>query len=135
MGDIQNCKTIRLQVLDGGSRGHLSVGEVSRQIPFDIKRFYTITRLNPGAVRGRHAHRQLEQVLFCLKGKAEIFLDDGTKSKTVVLDGPDTGLYVPPGIWHEVRKFEDGAILLVLASGIFDESDYIRDYEEFRNPS
>ena len=132
MYDIKNCRPVCLQIFDEGSHGHLGVGESFRQIPFEIRRFYTISGLtHPGAVRGSHAHKKLEQVLFCLRGIAEIFVDDGFKTRVLILDAPDTGLYIPPGIWHEVRGFKNDALLLVLASSLYDESDYIRDYEEF----
>lgn len=132
MYDINSCSAVRLQVFDEGSSGCLGVGEVARQIPFEVRRFYTITRLtHPDAVRGSHAHKKLKQVLFCLQGAAEVLIDDGLKSRVIHLDRPDEGLYLPPGIWHEVRGFKNNAILLVLASSLYDQSDYICDYEEF----
>jgi len=134
MSDIEDCRMISLQVFDDGDDGYLSIGENSRQLPFQVRRFYTISRLeHDGAVRGRHAHKKLQQVLFCLRGSAELLLDDGFKVKTLKLSRPDLGVYLPSGIWHELRDFKDGAILLVLASEVYDESDYLRDYEAFRH--
>ncbi len=132
MPDISNCKAIQLEVFDDKADGLLSVGEQSKQIPFQIKRVYTITRLQHSeAIRGQHAHKKLEQVVFCLRGSAELWLDDGAKSTTILLDRPDTGIYLAPGIWHEVRNFQNDPILLVLASAAYDESDYVRNREEF----
>lgn len=132
MPDVNQCKQIQLQVFDDKADGLLSVGELSKQIPFEIKRIYTITGLqHPQAVRGQHAHKKLEQVIFCLRGCAELFVDDGAKSKIIPLARPDAGVYLPPGIWHEVRRFHQDPILLVLASAPYDENDYIRNHEEF----
>lgn len=132
MPDVSQCKQIQLQVFDDKAHGLLSVGEQSKQIPFEIKRIYTIASLqHPQSVRGQHAHKRLEQIIFCLRGAAELFVDDGAKSKVIPLARPDTGVYLPPGIWHEVRGFSDDPILLILASAPYDENDYIRNREEF----
>lgn len=132
MSGLDACRSVELQVFDDNQQGVLIVGEQLKQVPFEIKRVYMITGLEcPGIVRGQHAHKKLEQVIFCLRGSAELFLDDGISSKTIRLDRPYSGVHLAPGIWHEVRAFDGGALLLVLASAFHDENDYIRSRDEF----
>jgi len=129
---IKNCKEIRLQTVDDGMNGFLTVAENLRQVPFEIKRVYTITNLrNKNAVRGQHAHHKLEQVLFSLHGSCEIALDDGVNKGRTVLDRPNVGLYIGPDLWHTLQGFSDDCVLMILASALYDQSDYIRDYQEF----
>jgi hypothetical protein len=113
--------------------GVISVAEVGRHVPFDIKRVYYIYHLKSGdSQRGKHAHRRLQQVLFCLNGSMRLDLDDGKRRWSERLDRPERGAYLGPKLWHEMREFEHNCILMVLASDFFDEADYIRDYAEFR---
>ena len=84
------------------------------------------------AVRGHHAHKSLEQILVCVHGSCKIHLDDGTETAEVVLDKPYFGLYIANNMWREMYDFSEDAVLMVLASQLYDESDYIRDYEEFK---
>jgi dTDP-4-dehydrorhamnose 3,5-epimerase-like enzyme len=131
--DLKNCAIIHLQRIDGGPAGSLSVAEAARNIRFPIKRVYSMTGMSdPATVRGRHAHRALEQALFCLHGSCLVELDDGTKQASLQLDRPDVGLYVGPLLWHDLRDFSAGAVILVLASDYYEEADYIRDYAEFQ---
>ena len=81
--------------------------------------------------RGHHAHKALQQVLICVHGSCRIRIDDGKEQETVLLDQPDTGLYIPNAIWREMFDFSSDAVLMVLASEPYSESDYIRDYEDF----
>lgn len=129
---VKNSKLIELQTIVDGIDGIISVAENFNHIPFEIKRVYYIYSLtNPDAIRGKHAHKQLEQVLFCINGSCEIGLDDGTNRQTVVLDKPNVGIYLGVELWHTMDKFSDNCILLVIASDIYKESDYIRNYDEF----
>ena len=113
--------------------GVISVAEARKQVPFDIRRVYFIHGLRyRQALRGQHAHRRLEQALFCINGSACIDLDDGCNRFSVQLDRPEIGIYLGRGLWHVMRNFQRNCILLVLASDLFDEADYIRDYDEFR---
>ena len=82
-------------------------------------------------VRGHHAHKSLEQILFCVHGSCTIHLDDGTETAEILLDKPYEGLYIANNLWREMYDFSEDAVLLVLASELYDESDYIRDYDEF----
>lgn len=113
--------------------GNLCVAEGgSFSIPFDIKRVYYIYGAKENIVRGHHAHKKLEQILICAYGAIEITLDYGNgKQESIVLRNPSDGLYVGPSVWRTMKWLESDSVLLVLASGHYDESDYIRDYDEF----
>lgn len=115
----------------GDARGCLVALEGQQQIPFDIKRVYYIYQAAPDVRRGFHAHKQLQQMLICVSGSCKILMDDGREKRTVILDQPHQGLYVGPGVWHEMFDFSPDAVLLVLASQVYQESDYLRDYGEF----
>ncbi|MFA0038845.1 FdtA/QdtA family cupin domain-containing protein [Vibrio sp. 10N.261.52.A1] len=123
-------KMLEFSVL-GDQRGSLISLEEQRNIPFDIKRVYYIYNTKNEISRGFHAHKNLEQVAICVKGSCRIVLDDGQSRESVVLDSPDQGLYIDNNKWREMHDFSKDCVLLVLASNIYDESDYIRDYEEF----
>lgn len=116
----------------GDERGELSVAESENHIPFGLKRAYWIFGTNKNVRRGFHAHHKLEQVAIAINGSCKMLLDDGEKKTNVILDSPTRGIKVNPLIWHEMFEFTEDCILLVLASDVYDESDYIRDYEEFR---
>lgn len=115
----------------GDYRGHLTVIENNEDIPFAIQRIYYLYDTTPGFVRGLHSHKKLEQILVCVTGSCIIRLDDGKEKKDVVLDDPTKGLYIGPNIWREMYDFSEGAVLLVMASQLYDEEDYIRDYGNF----
>jgi len=113
--------------------GNLFIAEAGRQVPFPIKRVYFINTLaNPKAIRGKHAHRQLEQAMFCINGSFTLHLDDGSVRQRMVLNDPSRGVRIGPMLWHTMSAFSYDCVILVLASEGFDESDYIRDYDEFR---
>lgn len=115
----------------GDSRGQLIAIEQQKDIPFDIKRVYYMYDTTQGVTRGHHAHKNLQQILICVHGSCKILLDNGKEKETVILDKPYEGLYVASNIWREMSEFSPDAVLLVLASELYDESDYIRDYDEF----
>ena len=115
----------------GDERGQLIALEEFREIPFHVKRIYYIFQTNAYVHRGFHAHRSLEQVLICVRGKCKVKLDDGCEQTIVPLDNPYEGLYVGNAIWREMFDFSSDAVLLVLASELYDEKDYIRDYDQF----
>lgn len=115
----------------GDWRGQLVALEENKNIPFSVKRVYFMYDTLEGVVRGKHAHRKLHQILFCVTGACTIRLDDGKEKTEVRLDQPSRGLLIGPGVWREMFDFTPGAVLMVLASEYYDESDYIRDYEEF----
>lgn len=115
----------------GDDRGQLVALEEFKDIPFEIKRVYYIYDTLSDVRRGFHAHKNLEQILICIHGSCKILLDNGHEKKIVPLEKPYEGLYVANNMWREMFDFSPDAVLLVLASELYDESDYIRDYDEF----
>lgn len=115
----------------GDARGMLVALEESKEVPFKIKRVYYMYDTIPGVRRGFHAHKSLQQILICIHGSCKVTLDNGNDKETVLLDKPYEGIYVADNMWREMHDFSSDAVLLVLASEIYDENDYIRDYEEF----
>jgi UDP-2-acetamido-3-amino-2,3-dideoxy-glucuronate N-acetyltransferase len=112
-------------------RGTLSFGEFDAHLPFHPRRYFVVYDVPGKEVRGEHAHRALHQVLVCVKGSLSVMLDDGDRRDEVLLDGPHLGLYVPPMIWMSQYRYSADAVLLVLASDVYDAGDYIRSYDEF----
>lgn len=115
----------------GDSRGQLIALEENKDIPFSIKRIYYMYDTKEGVVRGKHAHKSLKQILVCIHGSCKILLDNGREKKTIPLEKPYEGLYVDSVMWREMYDFSPDAVLLVLASELYDEQDYIRNYDEF----
>lgn len=115
----------------GDERGQLVALENQKEIPFEIKRVYYIYNTQDGVRRGFHAHKHLKQLLICVHGSCKVLLDDGTDKETVCLDKPYEGIFIQSNVWREMYDFSSDAVLLVLASELYDESDYIRDYDEF----
>lgn len=112
-------------------RGNLSVIEGST-IPFEIQRVYYLYDIPTASVRGGHAHKNLQQLLVALSGSFDVVLKDGDSEKVVTLNKPNFGLLIPTGIWRELQNFSSGSVCLVLASEVFDEADYIRDFDSFK---
>lgn len=112
-------------------RGNLTFIEGQRHIPFDVKRVFYLYDVPAGESRGAHAHRKLRQVLICLSGSFDVQLNDGIATKTVHLNRPWRGLYVPPMIWCAEVNFDPGSVCLVLASELYEEADYYRDYNAY----
>ena len=116
----------------GDERGSLvAIGGI-KDVPFDIKRVYYIFGTEQGVSRGFHAHKELKQVAVCITGSCRMLLDNGEKKESVLLDSATKGVLIDTMIWHEIHEFSDDCVLLVLASDHYDESDYIRHYEEFK---
>lgn len=112
-------------------RGNLSVVEEFKNVPFHIARAYWLYDVPAGAKRGGHAHKRLKQLLIALSGSFTVTLDDGHEKRKILLNPPYQGLLIETGIWRTIDDFSSGAVCLVLASELYDESDYIYDYEEF----
>jgi len=112
-------------------RGNLSVVEEGF-LPYTVKRVYYLYDVPSGAYRGGHAHKEQQEFLIPLSGSFEVILDDGENKKSVTLNKPNKGLLIPTGIWRELENFSSGAVCLVLSSGRFLESDYIREYNDFK---
>ena len=117
----------------GDHRGSLMVAESDKNVPFEVKRIYYILDAKPDVPRGFHAHKSLIQLAFCLKGSCKMLMDNGVEKQEVYINQPDKGLIIPPLVWHEMHDFSEDCIMLVLASDCYDESDYIREYKEFRS--
>jgi dTDP-4-dehydrorhamnose 3,5-epimerase-like enzyme len=103
----------------------------SPEVPFTIKRVYYIYGVSVGAVRGAHTHKETFQALFCIQGSIKIALEDGRTKTKVLLNKPNVGILLEPGVWHEMEDFKKDTILLVLASERHDEKDYVRSYDDF----
>ena len=116
---------------NGDERGSLVALESYKNIPFDIKRVYYIFDTKVDVIRGLHAHKELLQVMVCLKGSCRVVLDNGSTKEQVLLDSPNKGLLIDSMMWREMHDFSADCVLLVLANDHYDESDYIRDYDEF----
>jgi len=128
-----NTQTSKLIILNkiSNQRGGLTFVENNRHIPFEIKRVYYAYDMPKGSVRGGHAHKALEQVVIPLSGSFDVILDDGLEKKTFHLDKPNIGLYIPYMIWRDIINFSEHAVMLVLASDFYKETDYYRDYQDF----
>jgi len=127
---VYNCNIVHLPKIENVS-GSITPIEGGKEIPFNIKRIYYLYDVPGGANRGGHAHKTLHQLIVAASGSFDIVLDDGIVKKTVQLNRPYYGLYLPAGIWRDIFNFSSGAICLVLASDHYDASEYIRDYDEF----
>ena len=115
----------------GDHRGQLVALEEGKEIPFQVKRVYYMYDTVEGVRRGYHAHKCLEQILICVHGSCKILLDNGKETAVVNLDTPYEGLYISNDMWREMYDFSEDAVLMVLASELYDEADYIRNYDEF----
>lgn len=127
---IDKCKLISLPKISD-PRGNLTFIENNVHIPFSVKRTYYLYDVPAGAERGGHAHRELEQLIIAVSGSFDVILDDGCQKLRVKLNRPYEGLYVSNLIWRELDNFSTGSVCLVLASNLYDESDYYRDYNTF----
>ncbi len=130
-----NISVFDCSVIDLGkiffNEGSLTVVENNSSFPFDVKRVFYLYDVKGGESRGAHSHKECHQFLIAASGSFEVNLDDGKYKRQVFLNRPHFGLHIPPGIWASEVNFSSGAICLVLASNIYDEKDYIRDYQEY----
>ncbi len=112
-------------------RGSLTYVEQQNHLPFELRRAYYIYDVPGDEVRGEHAHIDLEQVLVAASGRFDVVVDDGEDRRTVTLDAPDEGLYLPGMTWRAMTNFSEDAVCLVFASEYYDEDDYVHEYDEF----
>ena len=126
---VNSCKLINFPKISD-FRGNLSVIEAINHIPFEIRRVYYLYKLT-GESRGFHAHKNLEQVYIAINGNFKVKIDDGINKREIILNDPSIGLYICPWVWREIVEISKNAICLVLASEIYRENDYIRDYNQF----
>ncbi|BAY23078.1 hypothetical protein NIES2100_28420 [Calothrix sp. NIES-2100] len=127
---IDKCKIIELPKIKD-PRGNLTFVEGGKHIPFEIQRVYYLYDVPGGAERGGHAHKELQQLIIAMSGSFDVLLDDGTEKKRFYLNRSYYGLYICPMIWRELDNFSSGSVCMVLASNLYDEADYYRDYQEF----
>jgi WxcM-like, C-terminal len=124
-----NIKLIDIPKIEN-SLGNIGVIE-NEVVPFEFKRVYYLFDIPSYARRGGHSHRKLQQFLIAISGSFDVVLKDGKTKTTVTLNKPDRGLLIENNTWRELENFSSGAVCLVLASEVFDEEDYIRDFDEF----
>jgi hypothetical protein len=113
-------------------RGSLGFAQDGDQIPFPVKRIFYTYNIPEGGSRAGHAHRQSHQFLIMLSGSCQMKIDDGAGRTEVLMNSPQVALYTPPLIWLDIDAFAAGSVCLVLASDVYDERDYVREYSEFR---
>ena len=115
----------------GDETGSLIAIEALRDIPFEIRRVYYVFGTQANAIRGKHSHRKLEQIIFCPIGSCDFILDDGNSRQCIHMDRPNKGLYIKGNIWREFTNFSPDCVVMVLASFPYDDGDYIKSYNEF----
>lgn len=128
---IHNCQIIKFPIISD-PRGNLSFIEGNNHIPFAIKRVYYLYDVPGGAERGGHAHKELHQIIIAMSGSFDVTIDDGYSKKKFHLNRSYQGLYIFPGIWRDIDNFSGGSVCMVLASEVYTEEDYIRNYDDFK---
>ncbi|MBL4608246.1 MAG: WxcM-like domain-containing protein [Pseudomonadales bacterium] len=129
---VNSCKIIELPKIND-PRGNLTFIEGGQHVPFDIKRVYYLYDVPGGSERGGHAHKELHQLIVAMSGSFDVLLNDGKEEKRFHLNRSYYGLLVNNMIWRELDNFSSGSVCMVLASNLYDESDYYRNYDEFLN--
>ena len=127
---VYNCDLIYLNKI-GDRKGNITHVSNKKEIPFEINRVFYLYDIPAGESRGAHAHKECHQFLVAASGSFEVLLDDGKTKRQVLLNRPDLGLHIPPGIWASEINFSSGSICLVFASHEFNEGDYLREYQVF----
>lgn len=131
MSTIHHCKIIDIPKISS-DKGSLSFLESNNVIPFDIKRVYFTYDIPSGAERGGHAHKEQHEIVIAASGSFNIIIDDGNEKKKIFLNTPHKALHIVSGIWRELNDFSTGSVVLVMNSGLYEEQDYIRNYNEFK---
>lgn len=127
---VSNCKLIQLPK-NHNLNGQITAINSNIEVPFEIRRVYYLYDIPSGEERGGHAHLELQQLLVAVSGSFDLILHDGINKRIISLNRPSIGVLIPSGIWRELNNFSSGSICLVLASHIYDENDYIRDYNKY----
>ena len=128
---VFDCEMIHLPQI-GDRNGHITAINNNIEVPFKVQRLFYLYDIPGGESRGAHAHKECHQFLIAASGAFEVLLDDAKVKRQVLLNRPNIGLHIPPGIWASEINFSSGAICLVLASNKYAEEDYIRDYKEYK---
>lgn len=129
--NVFDCSMVELDRHHSDRKGNLTVVENGQTLPFDVKRVYYLYDVPGGENRGAHAHKELSQLIIAASGSFTVILDDGKCKRSFFLNRPYQGLYVKPGMWRDLEDFSSGAVVMVLASEVYQKEDYIRDYQEF----
>jgi hypothetical protein len=127
---VFECNLLHLNQI-GDRKGYITSINNNNELPFVVKRIFYLYDIQGGESRGSHAHKECHQFLVAVSGSFEVLLDDGSRKRQVLLNRPDLGLHIPPGIWASEINFSSGSICLVLASHEYNEADYIRDYKDY----
>ena len=130
--EVAGCKIINIKTISTLDSGELSFFQEGTDLDFQIKRIYYISKVPEGTRRGFHAHKKLKQVLFCPYGSIQLTLENNNKREEIELSDPSIGVYIEGVIWREMLWLKKDSVLCVAASEIYDENDYIRDYNEFK---
>ena len=128
---VYDCTMIELDKHHSDRKGNISVVQNGDTVPFDVKRVYYLYDVPGGESRGAHAHRELSQLIVAASGSFRVTLDDGNCKRSFLLNRPYQGLYVKTGLWRDLVDFSSGSVAMVLASEVYKQEDYIRDYDEF----
>ena len=129
MTTIRDVKLLEIPVVED-TRGNLAFIQED-VMPFEFKLVYYLFDVPSNSFRGGHSHSNQSEVLIALSGSFEVVLNDGVEKKSFLLNKPNVGLLIPTGIWRELQNFSSGSVCLVFASDVFEEADYIRDFDEF----
>jgi dTDP-4-dehydrorhamnose 3,5-epimerase-like enzyme len=127
---IDHCLILELPRISD-RRGNLTFVEQQDHVPFELKRVYYLYDVPGGSERGGHAHKEMQSLLIAIAGSFDVRVDDGRRSKTIHLNRPYFGLFIPTMIWRELSNFSSGSVCLSLASTLYSEEDYYRDYHRF----
>ena len=129
---VKHAHIIKLTKTEHSSRGSLYYGEYGKHLPFNVKRIFFISDVKSRkAVRANHAHKNVNEVIFCINGSVDVHLDDGVDKQKIVLDNPRHGIYLEPQVWRKLTNFSKDSIVIGLAKDLFDSQDYITDYQNF----
>lgn len=131
LNKVDDCRVVDIETHSNGRDGNLSVMQNDGVAPFPVRRVYYLYDVPGGESRGGHAHRELHEMLVAVSGSFTVTVGDGEKSRTVMLNRPNRGLHIVPGIWRTLDDFSSGAVCLVMSSMPYDESDYIREYDDY----
>jgi len=130
---VYDCSIVELPKIQNIAGNITAIDNKQDILPFKVKRVFYLYDIPGGESRGAHAHKVCHQFLIAASGAFEVLLDDGTVKRQVQLNRPYHGLHIPPGIWAQEVNFSSGAICLVLASHVYDDKDYIRNYDNYNN--
>ena len=128
---IAGCKVIRIKTISTVNAGELSFFEGTHEIPFEIKRIYYISKVSEGVRRGFHAHKELQQLLFCPYGRIQLILENRSGREEIELSDPSIGVVIEECTWREMLWLQKDSVLCVAASDFYKTEDYIRDYDKF----